>query len=152
NDNDGTSLWIVIVAVVVILLLVLGFVGLLWYRSRRQRGGVAHPDKVENNETDVRGNQLVNPHGDVNDEIVYSGDPKYYSIEDGEAKIPTYALPDQEMFNNPDSYETVDKKATTKSKETLENYHLKNSNIQINRFEQIDKNKGSCECEWQNGR
>ncbi|XP_071836717.1 uncharacterized protein [Apostichopus japonicus] len=145
NDNDGTSLWIVIVAVVVILFLVLGFVGLLWYRSRRQRGGVAHPDKVENNGTDVRGNQLVNPHGDVNDEIVYSDDPKYYSIEDGEAKIPTYALPDQEMFNNSDSYETVDKKAKTKSKETLENDHLKNFQHTNKSFEQIDKNKGIVE-------
>ncbi|XP_071849335.1 uncharacterized protein [Apostichopus japonicus] len=141
NDNGGTSLWIVIVVDVVILFLVLGFVGLLWYRSRRQGGGVAHPDKVENNGTDVRGNQLVNHHGDVNDEMVYNGDPKYYSIKDGEVKIPTYALPDQEMFNNPDSYETVDKKATTQSKEDLESDHLNHFQHTNKSFEQIDKNK-----------
>ncbi|PIK37339.1 putative insulin-like growth factor 1 receptor [Apostichopus japonicus] len=102
--TSGTSFWIITVAVVAILLLVLGSVGLLWYRSGRQKGGVARPDKPENNGTDVRGNQLVNHHGDVNNEMVF-GDPIYYSVEDGEVKIPTYALPDQEMFNNRDSYE-----------------------------------------------
>ncbi|XP_071837651.1 uncharacterized protein [Apostichopus japonicus] len=145
NKNGGTNLWIIIVAVVVILLLVLVFVGLLWYRSRRQKGRAAHPDKVDKNGTDVRGNQLVNHHGDVNDETVYNGDPKYYSIEDGEVKIPTYDLPDQEMFNNPDSYETVDKKATIKSKETLKNNHLKNIQQTNKSFEQIDKNKVTVE-------
>ncbi|XP_071837254.1 uncharacterized protein [Apostichopus japonicus] len=92
TNNGGTSLWIVIVAVAVILLLVLAFVGLLWYRSRRQKGGTAHPDKQDNNRTGVRGNQPANHHGDVNNEMVYNGDPKYYSIEDGEVKTPTYAF------------------------------------------------------------
>ncbi|PIK37795.1 hypothetical protein BSL78_25371 [Apostichopus japonicus] len=67
---------------------------------------------------------------------------KYYSVEDGEVKIPTYALPDLEICNNHNSYETVDKKATTKSKETLDNDHLKHFQHTNKSFEQIDKNKG----------
>ncbi|XP_071847354.1 uncharacterized protein [Apostichopus japonicus] len=139
NNNRWTSLWIITVAVVVILLLIFGYVGLLWYCSRRQKRGVARPDKPENNGTDVRRNQLVNHHGDVNDEMVYNGDPKYYSIEDGEVKI--YALPYQEMFNNRDSHETVDRKAANKSKKTLKNNHLKNIQHTNKSFEQIDKAK-----------
>ncbi|PIK46382.1 hypothetical protein BSL78_16753 [Apostichopus japonicus] len=142
NNNGWTSLWIITVAVVVILLLVLGSVGLLWYRSRRQKGGVARPDKPENNGTDVRGNQLVITIV-CKYEMVYNGDPKYYTIEDGEVK--TYALPYEEMFNNRDSHETVDKKAAVKSKKTLKTDHLQNSQHTNNSFEQIDKTKGVVE-------
>ncbi|XP_071847355.1 uncharacterized protein [Apostichopus japonicus] len=76
NSNDGTSLWIIIVAIVIILFLVLGFAGLLWCHSRRQKGEATHPDELENNGTNVSGNH----HGDVDDQMVYN--PVYETKDD----------------------------------------------------------------------